>query len=919
MKKTIKGISNVEWNCLYSGDLNIKGIQMLTMAILFLFSVSSTSLYAIQSETLLNLTNEDRVISAPQELHLTSPDAPLVNSSVTLNHEDAWLFFDNLKPSEVLENFAANIFVNGDLLNSGINGRVAIYGQGTVIMPHPSSFQALKAYSDENYGGKAQYFNLHTYYNQLGEMDDTIKSFKLKRGYMATFANGADGSGYSRVFVADKEDLEFSVMPAELYGSVSFIRVFKHQWVNKKGKAGWNPHDINATSYYDWNIGGNSSDDVEYAAIRQNGGWPSWASIGGKQNISHLLGFNEPDRPDQADMNFQEMIDLWPGMMQSGLRIGSPAWSNAWGGNGGNLFDFINKCDELNYRVDFVAVHCYWGGKSPSSWYYDLKDIYNRTGRPLWITEWNNGANWTSEGWPDSDRSYTEANAQKQLNDLKGILEVMDTASFVERYFIYDWVEDCRAMWLNDNLTLAGEYYAANKSQIAYKDKNEVIPHWNFEASELSLRYLSLSNSIRLGWTDNNGELSAGYKLEKKVNDGDYEILYNTEDISETFYLDPLNTEKGGTFSYRFSIVTKDENYIVSDEVSYHQTNGSDSIQLGSFKLNSSEWSSSYYSEKYNENPLVFMGIPSYNNTFPLTQRVSNISATRFKFQIKPWAYLNDPKIRSTEDLAAMILPAGLYDFFGLAAEAKMVEDVGREWITIQFDQEFSVVPAVFCTIISNSTVYPLTVAIRNVSTSGFELAVKTEELYTGLVYPEKVSYLAIVPGKGAIGEKRITVGSSEEWSGVSADPIELDFDSSYTEPAIFACLQTDADDFAATLRYTFDDDNRFNIHKLREYSAGTSQVNEDQFCWMAIDLASGQVIDNIVELNIEAINLYPNPVADILFLDLNQTSLVEIYDISGNKLIEIIALNKINISNLAAGIYILKTEGRLPEKFIKL
>lgn len=148
-----------------------------------------------------------------------------------------------------------------------------------------------------------------------------------------------------------------------------------------------------------------------------------------KQNVTHLLGFNEPDRPDQADMTFDQMIDIWPEMMKSGLRIGSPAWSNPWGGNGGTLFDFIDKCDELNYRVDFVALHCYWGGKSPQNWYNDLKYIHEQTGRPLWITEWNNGANWTEEWWPDASRAYTEANAQKQLDDLKGILEVLDTDS----------------------------------------------------------------------------------------------------------------------------------------------------------------------------------------------------------------------------------------------------------------------------------------------------------------------------------------------------------------------------------------------------------------------------------------------------------------------------------------------------------
>jgi hypothetical protein len=357
------------------------------LILFFAFLANVTPSTAIEKETVASLQDQQVIISGPKELHITNSEDAMVNSTVSLNHEDAWLFFDNIKPSDVSDSYIQYVKVNGSAFINGINGRMAIYSHGTVLMPHPAGYKPLTVYTDDDLTGDSLQLTIHTYYNNLGSFENAIKSFKLKRGYMATFATSTDGSGYSRVFIADNEDLEFSIMPVELYGTVSFIRVFKHQWVNKKGKAGWDPHEINATSYYDWNIGGSSSVDVEYVPIRQNGGWPSWTSINEKQNVSHLLGFNEPDRPDQANMTFQEMINIWPGMMQSGLRIGSPAWSNPWGGNGGTLFDFINKCDELNYRVDFVALHCYWGGKSPINWYNDLKYIYEATGRPLWITE----------------------------------------------------------------------------------------------------------------------------------------------------------------------------------------------------------------------------------------------------------------------------------------------------------------------------------------------------------------------------------------------------------------------------------------------------------------------------------------------------------------------------------------------------
>lgn len=45
--------------------------------------------FAAEKETVVRLVNEDRVLSTAMELHLTATDSALVNSIVSLNHEDA--------------------------------------------------------------------------------------------------------------------------------------------------------------------------------------------------------------------------------------------------------------------------------------------------------------------------------------------------------------------------------------------------------------------------------------------------------------------------------------------------------------------------------------------------------------------------------------------------------------------------------------------------------------------------------------------------------------------------------------------------------------------------------------------------------------------------------------------------------------
>jgi hypothetical protein len=376
---------------------------------------------------------------------------------------------------------------------------VARYAHGTVVMPHASTFKPLTVYTEDHFNGDSSQYKQHTYFTNLGSMDNAIKSFKLKRGYIATFANASDGTGYSRVFIADEHDIEFSVMPEALHGRASFIRVLRYEWVTKKGWCGgaYEGDMSGSTWYYNWQANLQSTSDLEFVPMRAKLNWSPWSQINALQNVSHSLGLNEPDHAEQhKDDNGEKVVTVaqaleqWPEMLKSGLRVGAPATTNFnW------LYDFIDQCKELNYRVDYVAVHAYWGS-SAQSYYNNLKYVHERTGLPIWITEWNYGANWTSEWWPNDPTEYTDQNADYAYTHIKEIVDMFDTAHFIERYSIYNWVEDARAIVLNGALTKAGEYYANNKSVIAYNKENEVILDWNYELPTISYRFLSLSNSI---------------------------------------------------------------------------------------------------------------------------------------------------------------------------------------------------------------------------------------------------------------------------------------------------------------------------------------------------------------------------------------------------------------------------------------
>lgn len=535
--------------------------------------------------------NKNLIIQGVAEVHLTGEN-PIENATIDLQSEDSWLFIEEVKPSNVISNYLSSIMVNGQPFTRGTNGRVAIYAHGTVLMPHPSAFKPLTVFTEENYGGKDSQYNLHTHHNNLGDFDNTIKSIKLKRGYMATFANNSDGTGYSRTFIADTEDIEIPVMPAPLYESISFIRVFRHEWVTKKGWAGGqNEADIlDCTWNYDWSAGGTTSSNIEFVPDKHNGGWPAWNDINNKTGVTHLMGYNEPDRSDQSNISFANAIANQPQFYTSGLRVTSPVTSDFYNGWGQGAF--IASCDTLNYRMDISNIHAY----QPKSWwsYGRMDDLSSRSNnRPLWFTEWNNGANWTNESWPNAKSLSTDANMNKQLEDIIFILDILDRHPKVERYSIYNWVEDMRAMiltinsdwksrnpnwqnyeWLKtapvvgkDNgadivLTPAGQYYKKNKAPLAYNKDSEIIPQWVVPYVELKASLYTDNKTVVFTWATKKDELIS-YILEiKEEGDTNFREI-STMDYTETRLIETI----GKSAQYRLKIVPR-ENLLLSPRYS---------------------------------------------------------------------------------------------------------------------------------------------------------------------------------------------------------------------------------------------------------------------------------------------------------------------------------------------------------------
>ena len=174
-----------------------------------------------------------------------------------------------------------------------------------------------------------------------------------------------------------------------------------------------------------------------------------------QNRFEHLLGFNEPDQPDQSNMTVSEALADWPKLMEFDVRLGSPGcvhpdreWMNL----------FMRGVAEQGLRVDFVAVHSY-GGLNVRALMKRLETVYQLYGRPLWITDLAVG------DWKAKTRAENQYRPEQIVKFIEQLLPRLDACDFVERYAWFPADQDdpasgpCALFNADGSLTTLGEVY----------------------------------------------------------------------------------------------------------------------------------------------------------------------------------------------------------------------------------------------------------------------------------------------------------------------------------------------------------------------------------------------------------------------------------------------------------------------------
>lgn len=134
-----------------------------------------------------------------------------------------------------------------------------------------------------------------------------------------------------------------------------------------------------------------------------------------------LLSFNEPDMSGQANMSPAQALSLWPRLMATGLRLGSPAVATGGATPGGWLDQFMSGAAARGYRVNFITLHWYGSdfatGPAVSQLESYLQAVHARYHKPIWLTEFalaNFGGSPQTPSRPQQAAFLTAATAMLQ-------------------------------------------------------------------------------------------------------------------------------------------------------------------------------------------------------------------------------------------------------------------------------------------------------------------------------------------------------------------------------------------------------------------------------------------------------------------------------------------------------------------------
>lgn len=797
--------------------------KFLTFIFLFLLCQ-----YGFSKNEVTTVTQVSSAITLSDDVDYTITDGTnpfTATGSVNItNTEHAVVILKNIRPSKALS-YLGYININGQPAENDKNCQVRMYAEGTIIFPYSEDIKPLTVYSEQNFGGESvNDFGLENtsgYMNTLNatKLNNSIRSFKLKRGYMVTFSNNPSGRGYSRCFIADDADLEFAELPAVLDKHISSYRIFKWNDAQKKGLANDTRTEaieaLNVSWCYSFGPGEDKGIDCECVPHKIQINWPG--NCGTLTYSPHLKTNNEPgNSADHGTESVAAVLATWEDLMATGKRLCSPSSHD---GSLNWLREFMDSIDARGWRCDILDMHCYW-----PEWNLNnaLKGWYDTYKRPIWVSEFVWGASWNNNGIFATDRTYSIENQQKNLDVMSKVLTNWNSYPYIERYAYWNSEADCSKIYKDGGLSLLGEFYTDMKTGLAYNKDYEFVPKVVYKSpSNFVVNYTEKTRKMEISWTNSNMELTDSTELELKIDDGKWTVIksYPISESTSFSYSETFATDfQKGTYTYRVHNYDCDGKERYSEEISLSLSGaeGTDKLQYGHMEISDTEENLTYFNP-IDGDAAVFVGLISYKNTNAALVndlRSINQTANTFNFKYSPWSYGGYSTTMSrSEDTDFMVMSIGTHQYGDITMEVAETESrLTRDSTWIAFKTPFpeGVTPVVIGSV-RNTSSNNFVAKIWNVTNEGFavkllrQAQIEDASTTSGKAY---FFYVAATPGSAEIenGEKLLTVGvSTDKIGGSLARNIEFkdNNDNYYTiiNPYILCGSQTNNYDCASIYR----------------------------------------------------------------------------------------------------------------------
>lgn len=210
----------------------------------------------------------------------------------------------------------------------------------------------------------------------------------------------------------------------------------------KKGVAHWADNYLcddfkvlnNMTWWYDWRMSLNyfhqhhicesTIDHYKHSYVPMVWSYYSNTVINIDPAAHYILGFNEPNHRDQANLTPEQAASHWPDMERHshGKPLVSPSAAPCGANCLGDTTDWFDKFFQhcTGCRIDFLATHAYYC--NPDQTMHFLESLYHRYGKKIWLTEF---------------ACANTADPHKVLNYMKLILPRLEAAPYVYRYSWY--------------------------------------------------------------------------------------------------------------------------------------------------------------------------------------------------------------------------------------------------------------------------------------------------------------------------------------------------------------------------------------------------------------------------------------------------------------------------------------------------